>query len=402
MFVIPTRNRADIAKVSLRSVLAARAPNVRVLVSDNSTNRGEAAALKAACAELSDERVRYVRPPQPMTMTAHWAWALDQTIEDASVEHVSYLTDRMVLARGELDHVLAAIDIAPGHIVTYNHEHIDNVRDPVRVVPNEWSGRLLAIPSRALILAAARGERPMAAPRMLNTVVPRTVLEAVRARFGSVFASVAPDFAFAFRALSTVEEIAFLDRPVLFEHSTTRSNGSSVTRGIASADGADFTKLVGDALYAHAPVPQLQTISNAVFSEYCFVRAEAPEALPPLLRHDYLATIARDVGDIEDPALAERTKAQLRALGWTARDQWQRRARITASLVRFYAPRPQAAALRVLRLVSGARYGGPRVAPSIEAAIADLEARPVPPCDHGTLLRHLVNSGARLEVLGRP
>jgi hypothetical protein len=402
VFVIPTRNRADIAKVSLRSVLAARAPNVRVLVSDNSTNRGEAAALKAACAELSDERVRYVRPPQPMTMTAHWAWALDQTIEDASVEHVSYLTDRMVLARGELDHVLAAIDIAPGHIVTYNHEHIDNVRDPVRVVPNEWSGRLLAIPSRALILAAARGERPMAAPRMLNTVVPRTVLEAVRARFGSVFASVAPDFAFAFRALSTVEEIAFLDRPVLFEHSTTRSNGSSVTRGIASADGADFTKLVGDALYAHAPVPQLQTISNAVFSEYCFVRAEAPEALPPLLRHDYLATIARDVGDIEDPALAERTKAQLRALGWTARDQWQRRARITASLVRFYAPRPQAAALRVLRLVSGARYGGPRVAPSIEAAIADLEARPVPPCDHGTLLRHLVNSGARLEVLGRP
>lgn len=402
MFVIPTRNRADIAKVSLRSVLAARAPNVRVLVSDNSTNRGEAAALKAACAELSDERVRYVRPPQPMTMTAHWAWALDQTIEDASVEHVSYLTDRMVLARGELDHVLAAIDIAPGHIVTYNHEHIDNVRDPVRVVPNEWSGRLLAIPSRALILAAARGERPMAAPRMLNTVVPRTVLEAVRARFGSVFASVAPDFAFAFRALSTVEEIAFLDRPVLFEHSTTRSNGSSVTRGIASADGADFMKLVGDALYAHAPVPQLQTISNAVFSEYCFVRAEAPEALPPLLRHDYLATIARDVGEIEDPALAERTSAQLRALGWTARDQWQRRARIIASLVRFYAPRPHAAALRVLRLVSGARYGGPRVAPSIEAAIADLEARPVPPCDHGTLLRHLVNSGARLEVLGRP
>ena len=308
----------------------------------------------------------------------------------------------MVLARGELDHVLAAIDIAPGHIVTYNHEHIDNVRDPVRVVPNEWSGRLLAIPSRALILAAARGERPMAAPRMLNTVVPRTVLEAVRARFGSVFASVAPDFAFAFRALSTVEEIAFLDRPVLFEHSTTRSNGSSVTRGIASADGADFTKLVGDALYAHAPVPQLQTISNAVFSEYCFVRAEAPEALPPLLRHDYLATIARDVGEIEDPAHAERASAQLRALGWTARDERQRRARIIASLVRFYAPRPHAAARSVLRGVSGARSEGARLAPSIEAAIADLEARPVPPCDHGRLLRHLVNSGAGLEVLGRP
>lgn len=402
VFVIPTRNRADIAQASLRSVLAARGPDVRVLVSDNSTDPAEAQTLRAACAELGDDSVSYVRPPGSLAMTDHWTWALEQALRDPSIELVSYLTDRMILAPGELTHVLAALAAAPGQILSYNHEHINDLHDPVRVVPNEWSGRLLGVPSRALIQTAARGERSMATPRMLNSVVPRAVLDAVRQRFGSVFASVAPDFAFAFRSLATVEQIAFLDRPVLFEHSTRRSNGTSVTRGIASSDGADFSWLAGDAMFAHAPAPQLQTISNAVFNEYCFVRAEAPDSFAPLLRRDYLATIARDVDEIEDPVLAERTRAQLRALGWTARDERQSRARAIASLARFYVRRPHVAARRALRAATGTSYGAPRYAQSVEAAIADLQSRPVTPCDDGALLRPLVASGARIEVLGRP
>ena len=402
VIVIPTRNRADIAQAALRSVLAAGLPGVRVIVSDNSSDPVEAETLRAACASLCGEQLAYVRPPQPLAMTAHWSWALEQALADPSVEHVGYLTDRMLFARGELEHVLAAVDAAPQLIVSYNHEHIDDLREPVRVVPIEWSGRLLAIESRALLLTAARGGRHGAVPRMLNTVVPRAVLEAVRARFGSVFASVAPDFAFAFRALATVERIAFLDRPVLLEHSTRRSNGTSVSRGIASPDGVDFLRLAGDAMFADAPVAQLQTISNAVFNEYCFVRAEAPDALPPLLRRDYLARIAADVAEIEDPALAARTLEQLRALGWTARDERQARARTIASLVRFYAPRPLMAIRRMRLAATHTSPWAPRLMGSVEAAIEDLQAHPLPPSDDGALLRPLVDAGARIEVLGRP
>jgi len=402
VIVIPTRNRADIAHASLRSVLASDAPGVRVIVSDNSSDLAQAEALRAACEALGDERVCYVRPPRSLAMTDHWSWALEQALDDPAVEHVSYLTDRMVLARGELEHVLAAIDAAPGLVVSYNHEHINDLHEPVRVVPNEWSGWLLSIESRGLILTAARGGRHMATPRMLNAAVPRAVLEAVRARFGSVFASVAPDFAFAFRALATVDRIAYLDRPVLLEHSTRRSNGTSVSRGIASRDGVDFLRLAGDAMYADAPAPQLHTISNAVFNEYGFVRAEAPEALPPLLRRDYLARIAADIAEIEDPALAARTLEQLRELGWTARDERQARARMIASLVRFYGPRPLTAIRRLRLAATGASPWAPRMMPSIEAAIEDLQAHPVAPCGDGALLRPLVDADARIEVLGRP
>jgi hypothetical protein len=400
VIVVPTRNRADIAQVAVGSVLAAGASNVRVLVSDNSTDPAAAEQLHRACAELGDEGVGYVRPPASLSMTNHWAWALEQVLQDPQVAYVSYLTDRNLFARGELDHVLAAVDAAPGQIVTYNQECIDDAHDPVRILPNEWSGQLLALPSRELIHATARGARFMALPRMLNSVVPRPVIEAVRQRFGSVFASVAPDYAFAFRALAILDTIAFLDRPVLFHHATARSNGMSQILGIASSDSADFELLMGDQMYAHTPAPQLRTVSNAIFNEYGFVRAEAPEALPPLLRRDYLGCIARDVTDMADPATAERTSAQLAALGWTERDQRQWQARNIASLLRFYVPRPRVAFARAFRAASGRGYGGPRLAASTEAAIADLQSRPLPPCDHLALLRPLITAGARIEVLG--
>jgi hypothetical protein len=402
VFVIPTRNRADIAQASLLSVLAAGATDVRVIVSDNSTDRAQSAALEEACARHDRERVSYVRPHASLSMTDHWTWALERALEDPSVEFVSYLTDRMTLACGELSHVLAALDMAPGRIVSYNHEHIDDLHDPVHVVPNECSGRLIAIPSSALIRLAARGQRHMSTPRMLNTVVPRALLDAIAARFGSVFASASPDFAFAFRALATVDDVAFLDRPVLIEHSTRRSNGTSTSRGIASPDGADFVRIVGGAVFAHAPAPHLRTISNAVFSEYCFVRSDAPEVFPPLLRRDYLATIARDLRLIEDRTLAERTLADLRALGWSARAERQSRARDIASLARFYGRRPLVAARRARHAATGTSPAAPRAAASIEAAMADLEQRPVPFNDDGALLRQLLDAGARLEVLGAP
>jgi hypothetical protein len=399
VIVIPTRNRADIAQVAVRSVLAADEPDVRVIVSDNSTDHAAVQTLQAACAALDDERVAYVRPPASLTMTDHWSWALDRALEDPHVAYVSYLTDRNLFARGELRHVLAAVDAVPGQIVTYNQESIDDADDPVRIVVNESSGLLLALPSRELIHATARGARFMALPRMLNSVVPRTVLEAVRERFGSVFASVAPDYAFGFRALATMDTIAFLDRPVLFHHATARSNGMSQILGIASPDSTDFERLMGAQMYAHTPAPQLRTVSNAIFNEYCFVRAEAPDAFPPLMRRDYLGCIARDIDDMKEPALAELTRAQLHALGWTARDERQRQAREIASLLRFYAPRPRMALSRALRAATGRTYGAPRLAPSTEAAIVDLESRPVPLCGDLALLRPLINQGARIEVL---
>lgn len=59
LIVVPTRNRADLARKAIRSVLDQREADVRVLVSDNSTSEAELEELAAFCDALKDERLQY-------------------------------------------------------------------------------------------------------------------------------------------------------------------------------------------------------------------------------------------------------------------------------------------------------------------------------------------------------
>ena len=46
---------------------------------------------------------------------------------------------------------------------------------------------------------------------MMNNCAPRTVLEGIAKRFGSVFASISPDYNFCFRCLEVVDAILYYD-----------------------------------------------------------------------------------------------------------------------------------------------------------------------------------------------
>src|SRR5213079_1148751 len=96
---IPTRNRAELAITAVDSVLRAGRREVGVVVSDNSTDHGEAARLEELCAARGPA-VRYLRPPEPLPMAAHWEWLWGAIEHEAGASHVAYLTDRLVFAAG--------------------------------------------------------------------------------------------------------------------------------------------------------------------------------------------------------------------------------------------------------------------------------------------------------------
>ena len=65
-------------------------------------------------------------------------------------------------------------------------------------------------------------------------------------------------------------------------------------------------------------MPELLTVTNAVYNEYEFVRAEPGVVkLAPLRRHFYLGANARDVARLEDPELRARMRACSREHGWS-------------------------------------------------------------------------------------
>src|SRR5690242_15627709 len=105
--VIPTRNRATIAMNAIRSVLDQRVEGLSVMVSDNSTSETDRNALADFCRARSHEQIQYLHPPESLSMSAHWEWAIEEALRRYRASHFVYLTDRMMFRKGALKEVLS-------------------------------------------------------------------------------------------------------------------------------------------------------------------------------------------------------------------------------------------------------------------------------------------------------
>lgn len=312
--VIPTRNRAAIAMNAIRSVLDQAVDDVQVMVSDNSTSERDREELASFCSTLSDPRLRYLRPPESLSMSAHWEWAIEQALPLYDTSHFIYLTDRMMFKRGALKEILTIAAFYPNKVLSYNHDRIVDHATPIRIEQYPATEKLLEVDTLRFSYLYSQSIFHHGLPRMLNCTVPRTVLDRIRQRFGNVFSSISPDFVFCCRCLDMEESILFYDKSPLFHYALNRSNGASVTRGEMTSDNADFTANlpVDNANRNYAtPIPQLITAVNAVFNEYLLYKQQTMS--PRFFEVDfqkYLRVNAEEIREVGDPQL----RAEMHAL----------------------------------------------------------------------------------------
>jgi hypothetical protein len=246
--------------------------------------------------------------------------------------------------------LLAHAERHPADVITFGDDTIVDYRQPVTIAERPWTGSLLRVDASRLLRVLGRGIH-MVAPTMLNTLVPRVVLEDIQGAYGSVFASIAPDHCFSYRCLDRVDSILHWDRVVVIQHALGRSNGFSQIRGVTNADHVDFLRELGETrINEHAPVPELLTVSNAIYNEYEYVREEGRSSkLPPLRRHWYLGANARDVTRLEDAELRARMRRVLSDHGWSALTRLRYVLGLYLSAAGYYARHPRALVRRLLR-----------------------------------------------------
>ena len=300
--LIPTRNRASLAIAAIDSVLADRPAEVEIVVSDNSTDELEVTQLEVAC-NARGHVVGRIRPAEPMSMAAHWDWALEKILEDRRVSHVAVLTDRMQFLPGTLSKVVREVHGRPDELFTYNHDGLNDVQSPVELWQLSWTGRTLVVPTVVLMEMAAHCRYNVlepVLPRLLNSVIPRHALEAVRKRFGSICGNaIAPDYAFAFQFTTTGSELLHLDRPVLLSYAADRSNGLSAMRGRLTRDYADFLASLGPRGVSYAaPLPGVQSAMNVIVHEYCAVRDQVG-ILPPVDMAGYRSLLSTEASRMD-------------------------------------------------------------------------------------------------------
>jgi hypothetical protein len=315
--LIPSRNRARLARRTIESLRAQDIPGVSIVVSDNSTDEREREQLAAACAELDD--VHYLSPPGDLAMTDHWNWAFARLRDDFPAPLVSMVTDRMVMRPGALAGLLELSAAHPERLVSYNHDAVDDRGTPVRLRLEEHSARAFELSAEHVLERCAHVYFHPCIPRMMNCLVPQSLLDAVEQRYGSLFASISPDHCFGFRCLDVVETIIYYDACPLIHYALARSNGASYARGVNSPDADDFQRHLGATrMNASAPVPAFHSITNAVVNEYCFVRSEPPShKLPALDRTRYMGAMARETARLEDPDLRQTMRRVLDEQGWS-------------------------------------------------------------------------------------
>ena len=329
--VMPTRNRSDLAIRAIGSVLPQLPEGSVVVVSDNSTQEQDKSTLRAYVQGLARGDVQYLRPPQDMAMSAHWEWAFSEVSSIPEITHTTVLTDRMIFKQGAIHRLAGLVAESPGSIISYSHDTVDDYSTPVRLQCGAWSGTTLEVTSARLLELSATMTNYMALPRMLNSIVPVVHLEKIRAVFGNVFDSVAPDFCFAYRTLSQVDSIRYVDESLLVHGSIARSNGASYARGQLSPDHADFVaKLGGGSLNPAAPVPGFETVSNTIISEYELIRHQT--GLPKFVPVDmdaYFARMEVEISEIHEPSVSRRMRALFNDSGGASlavpRSTWRRR-----------------------------------------------------------------------------
>jgi hypothetical protein len=318
--VIPTRNRPELAIALIQSLLAQEHP-VTIVVSDNSSAEEDVRRLADFCRTTAHPRLLYIRPPETLTMPTHWDWALAQAIARTDSTHFGFQHDRKIFKAGGIARLAAVADNDPSAVVTFTCDF--SLTQGAAFLPWQYpgSGRLYEIKTAPLVRKFAAGtfqDLGQALPLLSNCIVPRPVLERVRARFGNLCDSNAPDLTFLFRFFALEPSYLHLDAALNVMYAFRFSNAQGYFRRDTSGTFGDFMTLWADRPWLDAaPIPGLTLGVNVAFHEYNLVQnVVGKETLPAIEMAGYLRELACGFTYIHD----ERERAELRAVllehGW--------------------------------------------------------------------------------------
>lgn len=237
--VIPTRERCDTLRHTLRSTLAHDYENFEIIVSDNASEDD----TRAYVTSLSDPRVRYVNTGKRVSMSENWEFAL------------SHVTSSWVTILGDDDALL------PGAL-----RYVDRLikKTGTRAIRSNgcsylWPS-LLNTTYGQLYMSARRGYRQVQAKAALQRVmdgqlpyselpmlynggfVDFSLLEQAKTTSGRFYASMTPDVYSAIVFSLLIEEYVYVDEPLAINGASSHSGGTATFETSKKARSYDPAK----------------------------------------------------------------------------------------------------------------------------------------------------------------
>lgn len=226
--VIPTRERGHLLRHALRSALSQTFGDYEIIVCDNHSTDG----TEEVVCELADERVRYVRTEERLSMPDNWEFAFEHVRGD----YVAYLGDDDAISP-DLLKKLHEILVGTSHVAATwkggGYYHPDwpekEARCSLFLAHHPTTGKVLELSSSSLLekmFALESLEHVDEYPLLHHSCCSREFLEQRKRRMGRLFFPTCPDFSSAVAILTGTDHILFIDEYLDTYGMASASNGS--------------------------------------------------------------------------------------------------------------------------------------------------------------------------------
>jgi glycosyltransferase involved in cell wall biosynthesis len=258
--IIPTRNRSQIVRFAIDSVLKQSFKNFELIVVDNDVS--DVATKNAVAAFSSDSRLRYFRSGG-LPMADNWEFGLQYV----RGKYVMLLEDRQVLVRYCLERLHEELSRTEVKVITWRYASFQEqgwtnfIYTYRKGVPKLMSS--LDIISNANNVYIGNHFMPFPHHSLYDTDIIRQVIS-VRKKF---FKPIAPDYTACYAVLGLTDNVLFLQEGLTIAHNGHLGNGLKCA--------TDFKHLItfirdviGDENYFHPKIPlKVNSVINRLYDD---------------------------------------------------------------------------------------------------------------------------------------
>ena len=220
--LIPTRNRADLLKYAMQSVLSQNFDNYELIVSDNASSDNTREVVES----FNDSRVRYINPWRYLLSTDNWDFAYKQ----ATGDYILALGDDDYLVSGALKQVRkviqekSALMISWG-LITYYDGTYNDVSLQNTINARKFTGKIIEVDTKK-VLKAYFDLDPLATiypPHPSCVCISRRIADEISSKYGAFYAHPYADITAISRSLGYINLLIVIDKPLTIVGRTSRS-----------------------------------------------------------------------------------------------------------------------------------------------------------------------------------
>lgn len=264
--VIPTRNRADTLKYTIKTILNQDFQDYEIIICNNNSVDDTEEIVK----KFSDKRIKYLKSNIDLSMSDNWELAYSKV----TGQYVTYLADNDGFINGSLSFMykLLSLNNYPNIIRweknLYNWPCMDSVNKNTLYINLEKKFEIYD--SNTIINEIIQGKRKFQdLPMIYNSFIKNNLINQFKLKTHRLFHSVSPDISTGFSFSMLEKNYLSLSYGITCGANSAKSNGYNCMRKKDNNISKDFKNLIATSkINFHSNIPFVKSLMAAITESY--------------------------------------------------------------------------------------------------------------------------------------